>query len=332
MTPTVGIFSRSGDIEYAWLTGRLEKHHKVLPIYISNRNRHVLIQSLSQCQFAILYHTKNRGRINITDVTDSIYDDEINLLSDRLGPSKVFAIIDDLEDSSEETKNRILNSQPTLLGKTEGKVFLFTKEEKKNQQRLGDKVQPIIDLIQRGTFKARKPTEEPYRKRREENIPKPEQGKVKSRDTVPFLVVLALSGIMCQEMYRSPDGRNWFLASFWTVGAFRAYFRKPSQLFWFLPWIHSMFSWMETLVSAHNLYYRRSISNAVLPALWLPASLGLLRNNRRQSHLNQSVLEMMGYGLVLYTFWKGWEMRDTTNVSELLVQIVLCSPYTLVAL
>ncbi|PIO23199.1 hypothetical protein AB205_0103160, partial [Aquarana catesbeiana] len=167
MTPMVGIFSRAGDTEYAWLTGRLGEYYNVLPIYISNNNRRVLIQSLSQCQFAILYHSKNRGRINITDVTDSIYDYEISLLSDRLGPSKVLAVIDDLEDSSEETKNKILSSQPTLREKTGRNVFLFTKEEKRNKQRLREKVQPIIDLIQRGTFTAPKHIDEP------EDRPKP---------------------------------------------------------------------------------------------------------------------------------------------------------------
>lgn len=86
------------------------------------------------------------------------------------GPSKVLAVIDDLEDSSEETKNRILSSQPTLREKTGRNVFLFTKEEKRNKQRLREKVQPIIDLIQRGTFTAPKHIDEP------ENIPKPKQG------------------------------------------------------------------------------------------------------------------------------------------------------------
>ncbi|XP_040211821.1 uncharacterized protein LOC120942926 isoform X2 [Rana temporaria] len=301
MTPTVGIFSRSEDTEYAWLTDRLGECCDVLPVYISNYNRHVLIQSLSQCRFAILYHTKNRGRINITDVTDSIYDEEIRLLSDRLGEGKVLAVIDDLEDSSEKTKDRILDSQFTLRNKTEGNVFLFTKEEKRNQQRLREKVQPIIDLIQRGTVRAPKPAGPPG------IIPEPGQEKEKkinSRGSVSFLVVLALSGIMCQELYRSPDGRNWFLACFWTVGAFRAYFRKPSHVFWFHPRIHSMFSWIVTLASLYNFSYRQSISDVALPAFWLPASLGLLHVNRRQSHL----------------------------ISELLVQIVLSSPYTLAVL
>ncbi|KAM5151646.1 uncharacterized protein ACMZJ9_009881 [Mantella aurantiaca] len=150
MEITVGIFSRSDESEYAWLTKGLSHRCAVLPVYISNSNRHVLVQQAHQCQFAILYHTKNRGRVNITDVTDSLYDDEITMLSKYLGKKNVLAVIDDLDDSSKEAKDKILNGQPTLQNCTR-EVFLFTKLEKQNEEILRVKVQLIIGLIQRGT-------------------------------------------------------------------------------------------------------------------------------------------------------------------------------------
>ncbi|XP_063285645.1 uncharacterized protein LOC134571374 [Pelobates fuscus] len=88
---TVGIFSRSGQDEYSWLQTLLRSKgfrdcvQEVRPCYISNSGYRHFTQDVSQCTFGILYHTKNRGRINITDVMDSLYNKELKYLSDTLG-------------------------------------------------------------------------------------------------------------------------------------------------------------------------------------------------------------------------------------------------------
>lgn len=302
MAQIVGIFSRSDETDYAWLMNPLGECCEILTFCITNNNRHELIQCSNQCQCTILYHTKNRGRINVTDVTDSLYDSEIGLLFDRHGKRHVLVVIDDLEDSSQEVKQRILSSQPTLRTKAHD-IFLFTKHEKLNMQILREKTQPIIDVIQRG--------------------------KERSREIVLLLVVTGLSVTVIQETFRSPDERNLLLAGFWSAGAIRAFYKKPSKLFWFTPWIHSTLSWTMTAASFINMYYRPTVSNAGLSFCWLIASLILPRN---PFNLNRTVLKTMGYSLVLCTFWKGRQMPNTTKVLEMIVQTVLCSPITLVAL
>ncbi|XP_040211823.1 uncharacterized protein LOC120942927 [Rana temporaria] len=302
MAQIVGIFSRSGETDYAWLTDRLGEHCEVLTVCITNNNRNELILRSNQCQWVILYHTKHRGRVNITDVTDSLYDSEIDLLSDRHGKSHVLVVIDDLEDSSEEVKQRILSSQPTLGTKAHN-IFLFTKPEKLNEQILKEKIQPIIDVIQRG--------------------------KEESREIVLILGVTALSATVIRETIRSPDGRNLLLASLWSAGAIRTFYKKPSKRFWFTPRIHSTLSWTVTLASFINTYYRPTASNASLSFSWLIASVILPRN---QFNLNRTALKTMGYSLVIYSFWKGWKMPNTTKVWEMIVQTVLRSPSILAAL
>ncbi|OCT64659.1 hypothetical protein XELAEV_18045758mg [Xenopus laevis] len=85
-SPTVGIFSRDGRENYNWLISLL--HHisfyNVLPKYVSNRFMEFK-ENVSKCSFAILYHTLKRGRLNITDVTDCLYDEELEYLCQILG-------------------------------------------------------------------------------------------------------------------------------------------------------------------------------------------------------------------------------------------------------
>ncbi|MEE6519991.1 hypothetical protein FKM82_017765 [Ascaphus truei] len=84
---------------------------------------------VSQCTFAILYHTKKRGEINITDVSDFLYDTELEYLSAELGKDNVIVVVDDLEDSSSEEKRRILETQPRI-GTLARELFLFSESEK----------------------------------------------------------------------------------------------------------------------------------------------------------------------------------------------------------
>ncbi|KAM4632208.1 uncharacterized protein O3C94_018736 [Discoglossus pictus] len=117
---TIGIFSRSGKDQYEWLQTLLSSedfsgHVKdVRPFYISNRNGSQFRELVTQCTFGILYHTKNQGRINVTDVADSLYDDELKYMSEALGKRKVIVIIDDLDSNDSEEHKRILKNQPSI--------------------------------------------------------------------------------------------------------------------------------------------------------------------------------------------------------------------------
>ncbi|XP_069840800.1 uncharacterized protein [Dendropsophus ebraccatus] len=116
----VGIFSRSSDRDYSWLIGLLAsepfRDHvlAVRPCLITNNGYKQFHEDLSNCTFGILYHTKNNGRVNITDVAESLYDEEIQDLSKGLGKENFIVVIDDLEDTRDEVKHLILNAQPKI--------------------------------------------------------------------------------------------------------------------------------------------------------------------------------------------------------------------------
>ncbi|XP_077303057.1 uncharacterized protein LOC143923322 [Lithobates pipiens] len=130
----VAICSRDSEQNYEWLKDFLEnrmcKNTKIVarPVYITN-DMSKFRQEVSEYNFAILYHTKKRGRINITNVTDSLYDEELKFLNERFGKEKVVVVIDDLEKSDEDEKRRILDGQ-TALREYAQEVFLFTQEDK----------------------------------------------------------------------------------------------------------------------------------------------------------------------------------------------------------
>ncbi|CAN2390409.1 hypothetical protein PRIEUP_LOCUS446 [Pristimantis euphronides] len=112
---TVGIFSRDVEDNYKWLINLLRTRlfqsvvEVVLPVCISNTGRS-FVTGLDESSFAILYHTKKRGRLNIASVTDSLYDEELEDLSRRLGRSNVIVLVDDLEDISDNMR-RMLQEQ-----------------------------------------------------------------------------------------------------------------------------------------------------------------------------------------------------------------------------
>ncbi|XP_071978929.1 uncharacterized protein [Engystomops pustulosus] len=132
----IGIFSRSVESEYDWLKRCLEAEPFqdvvgiVRPCYITNNGFQQFSEDVSWCTFGILYHSKNRGRINVTDVTDSLYDTELQYLSESLGEQNVIVVIDDLPNASKEEKQRIKESQPSLQTLAKD-VFLFSTEDKK---------------------------------------------------------------------------------------------------------------------------------------------------------------------------------------------------------
>ncbi|KAM4628520.1 uncharacterized protein O3C94_019197 [Discoglossus pictus] len=138
-THRVCVFSRSARSNYQWLMSQLQSSSygdlvkDVRAVYISNNSSQFELD-YSDCTFAILYHTRKHGRINITDVTDSLYDGELEKMYLKLGRDNVIVVIDDLEDSSDKEKNRILQSQPSIRNwATE--TFLFTEDEKQSKIR-----------------------------------------------------------------------------------------------------------------------------------------------------------------------------------------------------
>ncbi|XP_071978874.1 uncharacterized protein [Engystomops pustulosus] len=131
----VRIFSRDGDTNYKWLINLLRMGGMfqtlvmdVRPVYISNKSSSSFIDGLSESSFAILYHTKKRGRLNIANVTDSLYDQELEDLSRHLGKSNVVVLVDDVEDSSDTNKMRIREEQD--LGTYAQEVILISEMEK----------------------------------------------------------------------------------------------------------------------------------------------------------------------------------------------------------
>ncbi|KAM4632032.1 uncharacterized protein O3C94_018562 [Discoglossus pictus] len=129
-----GIFSRDNWSSYEWLIWFLRTFltaSDVQPFYISNDSSMNFRDHVSSCKFAILYHSKKRGRINITDVTDSLYDEELEYMFRKLGREKIIVVIDDVEDSSEEEKTKILQSQPSIR-KWAMDLFLVNEKEKQS--------------------------------------------------------------------------------------------------------------------------------------------------------------------------------------------------------
>ncbi|XP_069838485.1 uncharacterized protein [Dendropsophus ebraccatus] len=127
----VGVFSRDDESSSRWLVNRIlswKNVRDVRPVTITNNFETFRVEA-SKCNFGVLYHSKNRGRVNVTDVTDSLYDDELQHLSAVYGRNKVLVVIDDLDNSSEEEKYRILSHQPTIQRLAQD-LFLFSSADK----------------------------------------------------------------------------------------------------------------------------------------------------------------------------------------------------------
>ncbi|XP_068120826.1 uncharacterized protein [Hyperolius riggenbachi] len=135
------IFSRSNKSDYSWLTQLLtsrdlsDQIQEVTSSFISNNGFQQLINDASTCTLGILYHTRNRGTINITDVQGALYNEELEYLQQLLGQDNVMVIIDDVEDSSIGEKTRILKEQPTI-GKLACDLLLISEKDKTSTKTL----------------------------------------------------------------------------------------------------------------------------------------------------------------------------------------------------
>ncbi|XP_077129832.1 uncharacterized protein LOC143785055 isoform X2 [Ranitomeya variabilis] len=147
----VGIFSRSSITDYSWIEKELTSADVspvvsgVRPFYISNNQTGKFYEELGLCSFGILYHTKNRGRVNVTNVTDSLYDEELAAMSLILRRENVIVVIDDLNNSSLEEKQRILETQPSIDDYAFD-LLLYSEQEKKDGEHKERLRQAIISL------------------------------------------------------------------------------------------------------------------------------------------------------------------------------------------
>ncbi|CAH2308212.1 Hypothetical predicted protein [Pelobates cultripes] len=124
----VRIFSKERMESYRWLTLYLSLFIKdILPVSISNNQRDLKYYA-SRCHFAIVYHSKKRGRINVTDVADALYNKELRYLHRTIGKQNILVVIGDMDDSSESVKEQILQRQPSITKWAHG-LFLFTEAE-----------------------------------------------------------------------------------------------------------------------------------------------------------------------------------------------------------
>uniref|UniRef100_A0A8C5QMA1 Uncharacterized protein n=1 Tax=Leptobrachium leishanense TaxID=445787 RepID=A0A8C5QMA1_9ANUR len=142
----VTIFSREDESCYNWLLRSLRRFYKeaeVKTFFISNNSSWTLRIKASSCHFAILYHTKNRGRVNVCDVTDALYDKELETLSKVRGKENVMVVIDDLDDPGPDLKATILQNQPKLKVCAEY-VNLFGREETKETREMEDIIKRTV--------------------------------------------------------------------------------------------------------------------------------------------------------------------------------------------
>ncbi|XP_063285172.1 uncharacterized protein LOC134571058 [Pelobates fuscus] len=162
----VGIFSRDGDVNYVWLVKLLLSQFfnsvvdEVRSVYISNIRSNFLSE-LRNFSFAILYHTQKRGRLNVTNVTDSLYDEELEDLHNQYGKKNVIVLMDDLEDNSQNKKDKILREQYDIKDKA-CELFLISEMEKEscnlnssNQEWSEDPISPRLQEEHRSMSKKR---------------------------------------------------------------------------------------------------------------------------------------------------------------------------------
>ncbi|CAN2391193.1 hypothetical protein PRIEUP_LOCUS1232, partial [Pristimantis euphronides] len=120
----VGIFSREGEELYDWLIALLLSPRfrslvrDVRPVTISNvmhGGSRRLSEEIALCSASILYHSQDRGRLNITNVTDSLYDEELRDLHRLLGREKVVVLVDDVDNEDQTARGRITLEQPLIV-------------------------------------------------------------------------------------------------------------------------------------------------------------------------------------------------------------------------
>ncbi|XP_041432319.1 uncharacterized protein LOC121398018 [Xenopus laevis] len=156
----VSVTTRAAEDNVLWILNNLRSHPyhgllgKVTYLPINNSNGKEWRSEVEKTSFALLYHTHNDGRLNITDVTDSLYNTELQYLSDQLGRQNVIVVIDDLKNSDDEVKDLILQSQPSI-SRWAKELLLFSDKEK--DPMAVAKQQILLDAF-RSAYRERKST------------------------------------------------------------------------------------------------------------------------------------------------------------------------------
>ncbi|XP_071978208.1 uncharacterized protein [Engystomops pustulosus] len=150
----VGIFSRSSEREFSWLVDSLRSEdfpHLVTSVtsflITNNQTYQNFLDNIGECTFGIIYHTKNRGSVSVTNVTDSLYDQELETLNNLLGRQNVLVVIDDLEDSSDHRKMEILKDQPSIQ-EWATDLLLMSNTDKRDRGRMREKTNELKALLQ----------------------------------------------------------------------------------------------------------------------------------------------------------------------------------------
>lgn len=160
----IGIFSKSANNCFSWLKTILSSAEnfrdlvkEVLQFQLVAIDKK-LTRMISKCTLAILYHTKEQGSAKITDVSGSIYNEELQCLSTILGRDNVIVVLDDMDKSRSAEKMRILKEQPSI-DRLARDLFLFGVKEKSEHvtyktskdyiegERMQQKIKPLNDRI-----------------------------------------------------------------------------------------------------------------------------------------------------------------------------------------
>ncbi|XP_056391576.1 uncharacterized protein LOC130284812 [Hyla sarda] len=326
MAGSIGIFSRSGEDEYRWLMDGLRGKWSVSPFVITNRNYSVFCEEIYRRSFGILYHSRNRGRVNITDVTDSLYDREVRTMSEALGRDRVIAVIDDLDDSSDEARRRILDHQPTLRTHTNG-IFLFTPNDKANREVLRRKIEAIIRTISTSvrTTIIENPTPVYVPEQGPDDTRRPQKGNMKR------IVISLLSCFVFWNTYYSPTYGNGLISVLWALVTGRMFYTHVSKPVLPLA-LQQRFalSCAITLMTIYETYHRPSAYNVAVSVLWI-ASCVMYSWPESQKFINAPIRRPLFYGMVLITFWKGWQQSDDETTLQTIYRGFLRSPAILAA-
>ncbi|XP_073491519.1 uncharacterized protein [Aquarana catesbeiana] len=160
----IGIFSKSANNCFSWLKTILSSAEnfrdlvkEVLQFQLVAIDKK-LTRMIFKCTLAILYHTKEQGSAKITDVSGSIYNEELQCLSTILGRDNVIVVLDDMDKSRSAEKMRILKEQPSI-DRLARDLFLFGVKEKSEHvtyktskdyiegERMQQKIKPLNDRI-----------------------------------------------------------------------------------------------------------------------------------------------------------------------------------------
>ncbi|XP_069591249.1 uncharacterized protein [Ranitomeya imitator] len=328
---TVQIFSRSGEVEYRWLLDGLREEWTVSAFTITNSNSGAFCDQIYRCSFAILYHSRNRGRVNITDVTDSLYDDEVKAISEGLGKERLIVVIDDLDDSSDQAKDRILTHQHSLKIRTQ-EIFLVTTQEKTNHELLRRKMGNIKSIIANSVRPSRINDDASFNvpiQSTEDGRPRKTGQSGAPEGPVRKLLVSALSILTFWNTYHDPNPRNGLLLMLWTAVTWRALSIPVSKPV--LPlgsWECLLLSSAMTMISIYDTCHRPSAPNVTGSVLWTISSCRYFLPRRQSSRL---FWRLIPYGPGLLTLWKMWWPSHAETTLQEIFYFAVRSPVILAA-